>query len=169
MTQVDTVSGRIEGVLEEGIHRFLGVPYAASPTGERRFRPPQPATPWSGVAPATQFGSIAMQVVGGRASALGGGPDLAAEEDCLTLNVWTPGTAGSRPVLVWLHGGGYSVGSSARDLYNGANLARRNDVVVVSATVWGSSDSCTSASSWERSSPNRPTSGCSTGSQSSSG
>jgi len=132
-TQIDTVSGRIEGAHEAGIYRFLGVPYAAPPTGERRFRPPQPATPWGGVAPATEFGSIAMQVVSGRASALGGGPALAAEEDCLTLNVWTPDTAGSRPVLVWLHGGGYSVGSSARDLYNGANLARRNDVVVVSA------------------------------------
>jgi para-nitrobenzyl esterase len=74
-----------------------------------------------------------MQVVGGRASALGGGPSLPADENCLTLNVWTPDSTGSRPVLVWLHGGGYSVGSSSRDLYNGTNMARRNDVVVVSA------------------------------------
>jgi para-nitrobenzyl esterase len=76
---------------------------------------------------------MAMQLTGGRRSALGGGPTVPASEDCLTLNVWTPGETGRRPVLVWLHGGGYSVGNSSRDLYNGANMARRNDVVVVSA------------------------------------
>jgi para-nitrobenzyl esterase len=131
--QVDTASGSVEGLRESGISAFLGIPYAAPPTGGRRFLPPQAPPSWAGVAPATEFGPMAMQLAGGRRSALGGGPSVVADEDCLTLNVWTPAAGGARPVLVWLHGGGYSVGNASRDLYDGANLARRNDVVVVSA------------------------------------
>jgi para-nitrobenzyl esterase len=131
--RVDTAGGSLEGTRDKGVSSFLGVPYAAPPTGERRFLPPQPAPGWAGVARATEFGPMAMQLTGGRQSALGGSPGVEASEDCLTLNVWTPGESGRRPVMVWLHGGGYSVGNSSRDLYNGANLARRDDVVVVSA------------------------------------
>ena len=109
--QVETANGRIEGRREADISSFLGIPYAAPPTSERRFRPPEAPASWSGVAPAPEFGSIAMQLVGGRASALGGGPQLSADEDCLTLNVWTPGPDGARPVLVWLHGGDTASGA----------------------------------------------------------
>jgi len=114
---------------------FRGVPYAAPPLGELRFRTPQPVEPWPGVREALAFGPAAVQPEG-RAGLFGGlfGPGgLPVSEDCLTLNVWTPGLDdGRRPVLVWIHGGAFRLGTAGSAGYDGTRLARRGDVVVVS-------------------------------------
>jgi para-nitrobenzyl esterase len=136
-TEIDTAYGRIAGTSAEGVHAFIGVPYGGPVSGRRRFLPPAPPTPWTGVRDATSYGPPAIQRPtrpgGDRVGHLfGGGPDVAMAEDCLVLNVWTPGLEGRRPVMVWLHGGGFTQGSSGDDVYRGAHLAREQDVVVVS-------------------------------------
>jgi para-nitrobenzyl esterase len=130
MSRVETASGAVEGAREGGLDVYRGIPYAQPPIGELRFRAPRPPRPWSGVRPATEFGPWAPQNAAG--SALTGETPAAGDEDCLTLNVWTPGSDGSRrPVMVWIHGGGFTGGSGAAALYGGARLARRGDLVVV--------------------------------------
>lgn len=131
MSRVTTTAGTIEGTtLEGGIQAFLGVPYAAPPVGPLRFRPPQPVAPWEGVPTATTLAPSCPQPTERPA---GWPQEHAVDEDCLYLNVWTPGTDdGARPVMVWIHGGGYGVGSGSWPLYDGANLSRRGDVVVLS-------------------------------------
>lgn len=143
---VKTTSGALRGLTEDGIHSYFGVPYAAPPLGKLRFMPPQKAQPAAGVIDAIRFGHSAMQLAsgGGAASYPGDiGPALGQvfgsrgdvmlqHEDCLVLNVWTPGVgAGKRPVMVWLHGGGYNYGSGSWAAYSGQNLAHNHDVVVV--------------------------------------
>ncbi len=129
---VSTAQGRLEGIERNGVWQFRGIPYASPPVGERRFRPPAPPEPWVGVRPADTFGAVAPQAGGGTAMLLGeqGRP---ASEDCLFLNVTTPGCDdGARPVMVWIHGGGYLSGSSSTPWYDGTRFCRRGDVVVVS-------------------------------------
>lgn len=110
---------------------FLGVPYAAAPVGNLRWRAPQPVVPWEGERDATSFGKIAPQIVTMGASLIPG-DDTEASEDCLTLNVWTPATDGAaRPVMVWIHGGAFVGGAGSSQLYRGTHLATRGDVVVV--------------------------------------
>ena len=127
--RVDTTHGELFG-LERGEHlAFLGVPFAQPPVGERRFSAPAPLDPWTGSRDATTHGSAAPQdpfvPAGFRAS----GPE---SEDCLFLNVYTPALdAGSRPVLFWIHGGGFSHGSGSQPPYDGGPLSERGDVVVV--------------------------------------
>ena len=123
---VETRDGRIEGRTEGGVDRFCGIPYGADTGGVNRFRRPQPPTPWSGVRDATQFGPIAMQT-GASENRSGDG----MSEDCLVLNVWAAGTAGRRPVLFWIHGGGFFQGSGHDPITDGAALARSGEVVVV--------------------------------------
>ena len=110
---------------------FQGVPFAAAPVGPLRFRPPVDPEPWAGVRETTQSGPAAPQFslpVFSWLNAAGG----RVGDDCLSLNVWTPGLdSGRRSVLVWIHGGGFLVGSGATPVYNGADLSRRGDVVVV--------------------------------------
>ncbi|CAN5483071.1 carboxylesterase/lipase family protein [soil metagenome] len=109
---------------------FRGIPYAAPPTGARRFRPPVAPEPWDGVLDATAYGPAAPQNASGLEAMLGS-EGTAYDEDCLTVNVWTPGADdAARPVLVWIHGGGFITGSGATAWYDGARLAAR-DVVVV--------------------------------------
>ncbi|MFN3932020.1 MAG: carboxylesterase/lipase family protein [Brevundimonas sp.] len=116
-----TTSGPVTGVTDDGVAVFRGLPYGAD-TGPRRFLPPVPPTPWREPRPCHSYGHAAPQ----RSDE----PDQS--EDCLYLNVWTPGTdRARRPVLVYIHGGAYANGSGSSPLYDGVRLARRGDVVVV--------------------------------------
>jgi para-nitrobenzyl esterase len=124
-----TSYGALRGSASGDILFFRGVPYAAAPTGERRWRPPQPAPSWAGVRDAIAFGAIPPQDVSPERLAKRG---LAMSEDCLTLNIWTPAADHDRrPVLVFLHGGGQTQGYGAAPLLDGSRLARRGDIVVV--------------------------------------
>lgn len=130
---VETGAGRLVGIEADGVRVFRGIPYAQPPLGELRFRPPAPARPWAGERDATRFGSSAPQP--GLMMAALPGMDVGAQgEDCLYLNVYAP--AGARPgdrkpVLFWIHGGGFVIGSGSQAVYDGASLVRRGDVVVV--------------------------------------
>jgi para-nitrobenzyl esterase len=129
--RTETALGRIEGSRERDVLAFRGIPYARPPLGALRLSAPQPALPWTGVREAKRFGPAAPQNPG-RLAALLGAPDETFAEDCLYLNVWTPAADGARrPVMVWLHGGGFTTGSGSQPIYDGAALARRGDVVVV--------------------------------------
>ena len=128
---VETTAGTVRGSQGPGYQSFLGIPFSAPPVGERRFRPPAPAVPWAGVRDATRTGPWAPQNSTQRAARIGGEDDP-HDEDCLTLNVWTPAAdQGRRPVMVWIHGGGFETGSGAGQLYRGDRLARHGDLVVV--------------------------------------
>ncbi len=129
---VETTTGRVEGAERDGVSCFLGIAFTAPPVRVLRFRPPAPCAPWAGVRAANAYGPIAPQPPPPLAL-LGAGSALLQQEDCLTLNVFTPRADGARrPVLVWIHGGGFTMGSGAEPSYDGAPLARRGDVVVVS-------------------------------------
>ena len=129
-TLVETPSGKLAGRVEGGIHAFRGIPYARPPVGPLRFRAPEPAPAWKGVREALAFGPSAPQ--NPMMLPLPGMDVGALDEDCLYLNVYTPAPDGERrPVLVWIHGGGFVIGSGAQSIYDGSRLARRGDVVVV--------------------------------------
>jgi para-nitrobenzyl esterase len=120
-------------VENQGILLFRGVPYAEPPLGRRRFRPPEPPEPWTGERDASETGPSAPQV-GALPGPVGRfvGAGSRRSEDCLYLNVWTPGLDDARrPVLVWIHGGAFVLGSGSVPLYSGRRLARRGDAVVV--------------------------------------
>ncbi len=124
-------SGQVRGAERRGAWTFAGIPYAAPPTGSRRWRPPIASEPWAGIRDCSAFGPIAPQAPGLVEMALAGEP-TAQSEDCLSLNVWTPGLdGGKRPVMVWVHGGSFLSGSGSGILYRGGLLARERDVVVV--------------------------------------
>jgi para-nitrobenzyl esterase len=135
---VSTTAGKVRGLLTENrVQAFKGVPYGASTAGARRFLPPLKPQPWTGVFDVFELGHRSPLVDSilvkeweplNRREPMG--------EDCLNLNVWTPGigASGKRPVMVWLHGGGYAAGSPGMVPYDGANLARKHDVVVVGIT-----------------------------------
>ncbi|TML38984.1 MAG: carboxylesterase family protein [Actinobacteria bacterium] len=128
---VTTRDGRIEGVERDGVHVFRGIPYARAPVGPLRWRAPRPPQAWTGVRDATKAGFAAPQVPGATERIMPG-PALETDEDCLTLNVWTPSTpAPPRPVMVWIHGGGFLTGAGSLPIYNGRFLAGGGDVVVV--------------------------------------
>jgi para-nitrobenzyl esterase len=130
---VEIRGGRVRGVERNGVWSFSGVPYAASPAGERRWRPPVPPEPWPGVRDCDRFGPVAPQAMGFMDQALSGGAEPPrSDEDCLNLNVWTPALdGGRRPVMVWVHGGSFMTGTGSSGLYRGGRLARSEDVVVV--------------------------------------
>ncbi|HEY4249182.1 MAG TPA: carboxylesterase/lipase family protein [Lacunisphaera sp.] len=129
--QVKTDAGLVEGLPADasGIRAFKGIPFAAPPIGDLRWKAPQPAAPWTGVRQAVEFGPRAMQ-----------GPiysdmifrDAGPSEDCLYLNVWTPSKTGADklPVMVWIYGGGFQAGSSSEPRQDGAILAKKGVVIV---------------------------------------
>jgi para-nitrobenzyl esterase len=131
---IQTAAGSVRGETTDGIQTFKGIPYGAPTSGANRFMPPQPARPWSGIREAREYGPIAPQLSRDGAAAANPIDDARGREgeDCLVLNVFTPGVGdgGRRPVMFWCHGGGFITGSGGA-AYDGANLARRGDVVVV--------------------------------------
>ncbi|MEU8896263.1 carboxylesterase/lipase family protein [Nocardia sp. NPDC048505] len=131
-TDIETADGIVRGRRGRRVLRWRALPYAAAPLGEWRFRAPQPVRPWTGARDATEFGFAAMQHRAG--ARIGPRQYQPTSEDSLTLNVTAPVTpsATPRPVLVFIHGGGYLMGTSALGLYSGARLALRGDAIVVS-------------------------------------
>jgi para-nitrobenzyl esterase len=137
---VETSAGKVRGYSRNGVHTFKGIPFGASTEGAARFMAPTKPKPWTGLRSSMQYGYISPQP-----ARTGWAEDENAwmfnwadgiqNEDCLHLNVWTPSINdnGKRPVMVWLHGGGYVAGcSQEHPAYDGENLARFHDVVLVS-------------------------------------
>lgn len=135
---VETTLGKVRGSVEGGVQAFRGIPFGASTAPPNRFLPPQKRQPWTGVKDCIEFGLRAPQR---NSDFFGQVPKIfevmcPAEpmgEDCLVLNLWTPSVTGGRkrPVMVWMHGGGYTSGSAAFTCYNGKELARKHDVVLI--------------------------------------
>ena len=137
--RVQLSQGVLEGESLEHVAAFRGIPYAAPPVGALRFKPPQPPSAWAGVRQALDMGPACPQLIDADPTE---NNDAVMAEDCLTVNVWTPHPDHrSRPVMVWIHGGAFVVGSSRNTFYDGANLAAHGDVVVVSLNyrlgAWG--------------------------------
>ena len=129
---VETVAvdgGAIAGVLDRGVGVFKGIPYAAPPVGALRWKPPLRVTPWTGVRDGSRFGAECPQTQY-PASSIYVRPFQPQSEDCLFLNVWTPAFATALPVLVWIHGGALTRGSSISDIRDGVPLARKGVVLV---------------------------------------
>lgn len=129
---VDTADGTLRGRRVGDLHAWRGIPYAAPPVGALRLRAPQPVTPWTGVREATEFGNAAPQLE--KFTMLRPGKYQPRSEDCLTLNVLTrlDPAEPARPVVVFIHGGAYTLGMSATGLYGGQSLVRRGGIVYVS-------------------------------------
>jgi para-nitrobenzyl esterase len=137
---IDTTSGKVRGIATNGIKVFKGIPYGAPVAGSQRFAPPLKPAPWPAVRDAFDYGPTAMQ----DDSAFGLAPEVMAliplreavpmGENCLVLNVWTPAVndGGKRPVMFWCHGGAFITGSGSSPWYDGRNLSKKGDVVVVS-------------------------------------
>ena len=128
---VETEQGSVRGHAAGGVLAFHGLPYAAPPVGPDRWRAPGRAAPWPGIRNATAPGPIAPQAPSPFDEMLFPGRGMAQDEDCLTLNLWTPSPVGRRPVMVWVHGGGFTLGAGSQPLYDGRRLAQAGDVVVV--------------------------------------
>ena len=142
---VKTTNGPVRGTVEAGVQTFRGLRYGATTAGAGRFMPPRKPTPWTAMAEATQYGHATMQFnAAGNVSVQRPLVDKALHEillppddvrtqseDCLFLNVWTPQLGGKRPVMMWIHGGGFDYGSASWHCYDGHNLAARHDVVLV--------------------------------------
>jgi para-nitrobenzyl esterase len=124
--------GKLEGDDQGGLLSFKGIPFAAPPVGERRWSAPEKPGSWTGVRDARRFGPVAHQNRVQLSALSAMVIDGEQSEDCLTLNIWTPALDGKRrPVMVWIHGGGFTIGASSQGLYDGSVLARRGDVVIV--------------------------------------
>ncbi len=136
----DTVYGKVKGYILRDVYTFLGMPYGADTSGKNRFMPPAEPEPWEGIKPAVYYGNSAPQIMDNR---FPNNYSTFADhwnyddvsENCLTINVWTPGIndAGKRPVLVWLHGGGYTNGNGIeQDGYHGGNISKYGNIVFCS-------------------------------------
>src|SRR5947209_6090849 len=127
--QVEIESGKLTGQIEGQVVSFKGIPYAAPPVGNNRWRAPQPVQPWSHVRQALDYGADCMQQpFPGDAAPLGVTP----REDCLYANVWAPAQRGATklPVMVWIYGGGFVNGGSSPAVYAGTHFAERGIVFV---------------------------------------
>ena len=127
--QVRTGQGVVAGEAMGGVSAYKGIPYAKAPVGTLRWKPPVPAPAWRGVRDARAFGKACFQPPGNPASVYAGRM-TAVSEDCLTLNVWAPAGARKLPVMVWIHGGALSGGSSSEPLYDGTAFAKKGVLVV---------------------------------------
>jgi len=127
-TTVEVEHGSLKGRRASGVIVFKGIPYGGSVTGNGRFLQAPPVSPWPGVRNALDYGPPCIQNNTDYSAWIDPKPGA---ENCLVLNVWTPQITGKRPVMVWIHGGGYSSGSGGLPIYDGAALARKGDVVVV--------------------------------------
>ena len=119
---MQVTGGAISGTEKDGMRTYFGVPFAAPPVGDLRWRAPQPVMPWHGVKPATAFSSACAQTATWVSNP--------KSEDCLYLNIWTPRAARNLPIIVWIHGGAMDSGTAAVPVQNGANLAKRGAIVV---------------------------------------
>ena len=130
---VQTQQGAVRGRMRGEVAMWCGIRYAESPTGSLRFRPPRPPPPWTGERDSTSFGPIAPQSRDPGVQMMSGiGEGAVMSEDCLTLNVYSPAADGARrPVMVWIHGGAFIMGTGSIPLYDGASFAARHDMVVV--------------------------------------
>jgi len=125
---VKTTTGKLRGCIEKNLSIFKGIPYAEPPIGDLRFRSPVEKEPWEGIFEATEFGPIAPQPYIPASSI----KDHPQSEDCLTLNIWTPACDNKeRPVMFWIHGGGFHYGGAPSPRYNGEFLSQRGDVCVI--------------------------------------
>jgi para-nitrobenzyl esterase len=155
---VSTTGGQIKGTVIQGVSGYLGIPYGAPPVGALRFKPPQKRPPWRGVRDGAYYGYRSIQTVGGAipegltlpppattrppsltqipASWADPASNVPQSEDCLYLDVWTanPGGTAKKPVIVWLHGGGFAGGAGSDPVYCGVNFVNRGDVVLVNIT-----------------------------------
>lgn len=127
---VQAPAGALRGETLEGVDVFRGVPYAAPPTGWRRWRPPAEAPRWRGTRDATRFGAACHQPVA-RGESIYAGEEPTMSEDCLFLNVWAPQDVRNAPVFVWIHGGALSTGAGSEPMYDGARMAAAQGLVVV--------------------------------------
>lgn len=127
---VRTQAGSVQGALEDGMAVYKGIPFAAPPLGDLRWRSPQPRAAWTGVRDAVKYAPACIQAPVVNRD-LGFDP-VETDEDCLYLNVWTPAKSPNDhlPVMVWIYGGGFSIGATSLSLYNGANLAKKGVVLV---------------------------------------
>lgn len=130
-TIVESVCGKVRGEQIDGVYAWKGIPYAKPPVGSLRFRAPEKPESWTGIRDAVEFGPTAPQPSTDVMKFLGEEVDN-TREDCLNLNIWSPGADDKRrPVMVWIHGGAYISGSGSADSYDGASFAQQGDVVVV--------------------------------------
>jgi len=126
---VETTAGAVRGVARDDVRVWKGIPYAAPPIGPLRFRPPVPPAPWQGERVAEHSGPVAMQA---RENPMAGFTDKTAiDEDCLSLDVYAPASGSNHPVMVWIHGGAFVMGSGSVPMYGGTSFAGRHDIVVV--------------------------------------
>jgi para-nitrobenzyl esterase len=120
---ITTDSGQLSGSEKDGVRRFFGIPFAAAPIGDLRWRAPQPVKPWNGVRQATEFGPVCMQNVDWIKNP--------QSEDCLSLNIWAPAKPGKYAVMLWIHGGGFRGGTGVQMGTNAGNSLVREGVILV--------------------------------------
>ncbi|MEP7145362.1 MAG: carboxylesterase family protein, partial [Ferruginibacter sp.] len=120
---VKVANGMLQGIYENGLTVYKGIPFAAPPVGNLRWKAPQPAAKWGGILMAEKFAPGAMQGIN---------PPSGKSEDCLYLNVWSPAKSANEklPVLVWIYGGGFAVGYTSDPMYNGGNLAKKGVILI---------------------------------------